>query len=154
MLLDLRDETAFNRFHLVDAQRTTVARLAGDEGRGWADARYATSVKVVMSDDEARAEAAWRVLTAHGAAHVYVLAGGVNLWLDVFREARLDAVPARSAAATDTLRHVFPSSLGSRYAFAFPSEETYRRLLTSKARPVEARVKAVTKAAATHGGCG
>ncbi len=154
VLLDLRDESEFNRFHLVDARRTSVERLFGDEGRALADPRYATSIKVLLSDDEAAAEAAWRVLRAQGAAHVYVLAGGVNLWLDVFREGRLDAQPAPGTVATDRMRHSFPSSLGDRYAFARPSEETWRRLVASKKRAYEPHARPVTKAGKASGGCG
>lgn len=153
-LIDVRDPSSWNRFHLEDARSTTLARLAGEEGRAWADPRRALTIKVVMGDDEARAEEAWRLLVAHGARHVYVLAGGVNLWLDVFRDGRLDAGPARGAAATDTLRHAFPSSLGARLPWARPDLATYRRLLTSKARAFEPRVKPVTKASAASGGCG
>lgn len=154
VLLDLREESAFHRFHLVDARRTSLERLRGDEGRAWADPRHATSIVVLVSDDEARAEAAWRVLRAQGVAHVYVLAGGINLWLDVFREGRWDAEPARGAAATDRMRHTFPSALGDRHPFARPSEEVYLRAMRTKARPFEVRVKPVTKAGKASGGCG
>ncbi len=129
-------------------------RAIYEKGRAWADARWATSVKVVLGDDEARAEEAWRLLVAHGARHVYVLAGGVNLWLDVFRDGRTDAAPARGAAATDTLRHAFPSSLGARLPWARPDIATYRRLLATKARAFTPRVQPVTKAVAAAGGCG
>ena len=154
VLLDLRDESEFNRFHLVDARRTSVARLLGDEGRAWADPRHAASIKVLLSDDEADAEAAWRVLRAQGAAHVYVLAGGVNLWLDVFREGIVDAQPAPGTIATDRMRHVFSSSLGDRYPFARPSEEAWRKLVASKQRVFEPHVQPVTKARKASGGCG
>jgi len=154
VLLDLRDESEFNRFHLVDARRTSLARLRGDEGKSLADPRHAISIEVVMSDDEARAEAAWRVLKAHGAAHVYVLSGGINLWLDVFREGRLDAQPVRGAAATDRMRHVFPSSLGERHPSARPSEDAYLRWMRTKARAFEAHVTPVTRAGKASGGCG
>lgn len=154
VLLDLREESEFNRFHLVDARRTSLARLRGEEGRAFADPRHATSIQVLMSDDEAGAEAAWRLLKAHGAAHVYVLSGGVNLWLDVFREGRLDAQPARGAGATDRMRHAFPSSLGERYPFARPSEGAYLRWTRTKARPFEAHVQPVTRAGKASGGCG
>jgi len=154
VLLDLRDESAFNRFHLLDARRTTLALLRGDEGRALADARYATSIKVVLSDDEASAEAGWRVLAAHGVAHAYVLAGGVNLWLDVFREGRVDAQPTPGTIATDRMRHTFPSSLGDRYPFARPSEDAWRRLVASKKRVFESRAKPVAKAGKASGGCG
>lgn len=154
VILDVRDPSSWNRFHLEDARSTTLARLAGEEGRALADARQATSIKVVVGDDEARAEAAWRLLAAHGVRHVYVLAGGVNLWLDVWRDGRLDAQPARGADATDTLRHAFPSSLGARLPYARPDEAAWRRILATKARAFEPRVKPVTKAAAASGGCG
>ncbi len=154
VLLDLREESEFNRFHLVDARRTSLDRLRGDEGRAWADPRHATSIVVVASDDEARAEAAWRVLRAQGVAHVYVLAGGINLWLQVFRDGRWDAEPARGAVATDRMRHAFPSSLGDHHPFARPSEEVYLRAMRTKARPFEVHVRPVTKAGKPSGGCG
>ena len=46
----------------------------------------------ILAGDEARAEEAWRTLRAQGVRHVYVLAGGLNLWLDVFRTGEVNTV--------------------------------------------------------------
>jgi rhodanese-related sulfurtransferase len=154
VLLDLRDESDFNRFHLLDAQRTTLQALRGAQGRALRGARHAMSVVVLMSNDEGLATLGWRTLRAQGVRDVYVLAGGVNLWLDVFRDGRLLAAPAKGTEADETLRHPFPSSLGSRHPFARPSKPRYLELLKTKARPFAFTVRPVSKAAPATGGCG
>jgi rhodanese-related sulfurtransferase len=75
-LFDLRDEAAFNRFHLLDAKRMVdleVIRALPDK-----------TVKFLMAEDEETALHAYRRLARAGAKQVYVLAGGIPAWLELF----------------------------------------------------------------------
>jgi hypothetical protein len=153
-LLDLRPEADFNRFHLVDARPTTLERLRGADGRAIADPRAGASITLLLSNDEAVAEQGWRILRAEGARNLYVLEGGVNLWLDVFRNERPDNRRQTCSKVDETLRHAFPSSLGDRYPFARPSAAQYRTLRASGARPYVTKVRPVTTAPRRTGGCG
>lgn len=151
VVLDVRPEADFNRFHLLDAERTTLDALRGEAGRALAGPAYTTAVKVLVSNDGRDAVEAWRLLRAHGARHAYVLDGGVNLWLDVFRDGRTDA---RATDDGERLRHAFPSALGARHPFARPPLALLERLLATKARSSPCVVRPVTKAAKASGGCG
>ena len=78
------------------------------------------AVVVVMSNDERAAnglEASGRVLDVN----TYVLAGGVNRWLDLYRDRQAN-VPGQQVVAEgdDTLRHRFEQALGSRTPEARP----------------------------------
>jgi rhodanese-related sulfurtransferase len=75
-IFDLRDEPAFNRFHLVDAKRATS--LA--EIRSLPD----KTVKMLVADSDEDAIRAYRELAVMGAKQLYVLAGGIPAWLALF----------------------------------------------------------------------
>lgn len=140
-LLDVRDEAEWNLFHLRDAARVALDDLQ----RGVAPALPAGAIVVVTSNDEARAEAAWRRLVVLGVPDVYVLAGGVNLWLDVFREGRLEAAPS---AGDDRLRHPFPAALGARWREARPPVDA------AAGRAFTPRAHGARRARQEGGGCG
>lgn len=82
--LDVRSETDFNRFHLANSRRLgpqgsldpTVVRdlLAAPDH----------VIHFVVSNGEAAAVEAWKTLKAQGVLNLYVLAGGINGWLDRF----------------------------------------------------------------------
>ena len=76
-LFDLRDEAAFNWFHILDARRITAKDLS--RVRALPD----RTVKILIADDERVATNAYRALTV-GTKQVYVLGGGVGPWLDLF----------------------------------------------------------------------
>lgn len=80
LLFDVRPETDYNLFHLSDARRMAIPDLDQQFVRDYPE----NAVKIVMSNDEADAEKTWRRLKAQGMLNVYILAGGVNFWLDVY----------------------------------------------------------------------
>jgi rhodanese-related sulfurtransferase len=75
-IFDLRDEAAFNRFHLLDAKR--LKNL--DAVRALPD----KTVKLLVAEDDVTALRAYRALARAGARQVYVLAGGIPAWLALF----------------------------------------------------------------------
>ena len=151
LLLDVRDEPDFNLFHLVDAQAASLADLEGDVGLSLAGAPWQTAIKVVMSNDEARAIQAWKVLRAQGVRDVYVLAGGINGWLDVFRLGREE-----DASAHEVFRHPFVEALGDRYPASRPPLPVFQQMKAEAATRgvIPWKVAPVVKAAAPSGGCG
>jgi rhodanese-related sulfurtransferase len=102
-LFDLRDEAAFNQFHLADAKRL----LNVDDARALPD----KTVKVLMADDEVTALQGYRQLMRSGTQQVYVLAGGVPAWLALFATGS-DGSPALLAGA-----------LGGRHPASYPDLE-------------------------------
>jgi hypothetical protein len=101
-IFDLRDEPAFNRFHLVDAKRATsleAIRALPDK-----------TIKLVVAADEATEAQAFRRLARLGTKQVYLLAGGIPGWLDLF---------APSGSSGDLLA----GALGGRHAASYPDVE-------------------------------
>ena len=146
-LVDVRDERDWNLFHLWGAERITPDELPAYHQR-FAQLP-ANGVIVLMSNDEAKANEAWKLLMATASRpNAYILAGGINRWLAEFtpgQAAGQDAVPDE---ADETLRHPPPWALGSRHPAALPElhHETEAKRLVRKVR-LQQRV---TK----KGGCG
>ncbi len=140
VILDVRDESEFNLFHLVDARHVTLDELKGDAGRALRDQAYDTAIFVVAAQGEVRSTEAWKILHAQGVRNAYVLAGGLDRWLEVFRG---------SDASFDT-------ALGDRYPFARPTLPVFQQMVKAEADGDETawKVKPVVKAAAPTGGCG
>jgi hypothetical protein len=76
-LLDLRDESSFNRFHLLDAKRFDAKRNAPPQ-------LPSRQIKVLLGDDETAELRAFRKLATQQVENLYVLAGGIPAWLDLF----------------------------------------------------------------------
>ena len=102
-LFDLRDEFAFNQFHLADAKR--VDSLASI--RALPD----KTVKFLMAADEETAVRAFRQLARVGAKQVYILAGGIPAWLELF---------ANTSSGTPTL---LAGAFGGRHPASYPDVE-------------------------------
>lgn len=152
-LLDVRDEADYNLFHLIDA------RLFGfsEEDLRWSEKLPDETVRVIMSNDEARAEDAWKRLYVLGVPNIYILAGGINEWLSLCRpyEAELRRLrpahllrPGADALGEDVLKYTFPAALGDRYPEARPPA------LCFSDRPFETKVTVLKPATVPAGGCG
>ena len=140
-ILDVRDEADFNVFHLRDAQRTPAQAEADDP----TVALPAQGVKVLVSNDEAQAEAAWKHLRALGVINLYILEGGINGWLKLYG-AGVEA--AGGEAGDGRLRYRFEEALGEHHPAAAPDRHQVPE------RTYEKKVKIVVPAAAAGGGCG
>jgi rhodanese-related sulfurtransferase len=101
-IFDLRDEAAFNRFHLIDAKRITEL--------GPIRALPDRIVKFLVAEDEATLAQAFRQLARLGTKQVYLLAGGIPSWLGLF-------APAGSTGA------LLAGALGGRHPASYPDIE-------------------------------
>ncbi|MFH1844588.1 MAG: rhodanese-like domain-containing protein [bacterium] len=144
-VIDVRDEVDFNLFHLRDAIWKPVVQMSAECCRRL----RAEGIKVVLSNDEVRAEQAWKHLTANEVLNVYILAGGVNLWLDIYKDG-LPGPPheAITGVGDDTLRHEIDSALGHVPEFALPPHDLVGR------REYPTKVKVARPVAVEGGGCG
>lgn len=144
-LVDVRSQRDFNVFHLLDAQNVRPEEL----DRSWAKDIAPSDIVVVMSNDEASACQAWKRLAVLPDINAYILAGGLNRWLDVYHRRLADVPgPESPSAGEDSFRYRFASALGDRYAASRPAaKEVSRRQFTS-------RVKMLTPGRAVGGGCG
>lgn len=144
VLADVRNEAEYNLFHLVDARRVTLAELA----HGWPQRLSEDAVVVVISNDEQAAEEGWKRLAVQR-VNAYVLAGGINRWLDLYRAQTANVPgPDHPAAGDDVLRHRFEIALGDRVAEARPDP---KQVPPRKFQPKLKLRKAVRP---VGGGCG
>lgn len=158
VLLDVRSEHDFNLFHLRDARRVAALEVEGLPSALLGEP--ARTVVVLVSNGETAATTAWRALTVAGVPNVYLLEGGINRWLNLFREDRtvltsrpdapfLEATAGAAYGATEPLRHRFDRAYGGVHPAALPSlEEGDPRL------DFLSRVELQERAAPKKGGCG
>lgn len=146
VLLDVRSEADYNRFHLLDARHLPLTEVASAADELLAEPT--NTVYVVMSNDETAATAAWKTLVAASVPNIYILGGGINGWLAYFSGEEISANALPAAAADDTLRYTFAAALGSRHPAANPNRDLYAE------REYEKKVQPVTVRGAKSGGCG
>jgi rhodanese-related sulfurtransferase len=144
VFLDARSESDYNEFHLADARRVTADGLPAllPEFR----LEPATTIFVVMSNDEAAATQIWKTMVAESVMNVYILEGCVNGWLDAFarEDPRITPIASRG---DDRLRYTFSAALGEGYPAAYPDPEKFDL-------PYKERVKLELKRGPAGKGCG
>ncbi|AJQ92989.1 YeeE/YedE thiosulfate transporter family protein [Gynuella sunshinyii] len=144
-LLDIRSQSDFNYFHIRDAQRANPNEL--EKLAQALIAEPANTVFILVGNDEQLATEVWKQLRGASVPSLYVLEGGINLWIEQFadddflREARVDRI------RSDQLGFRFVQALGDQYPMASPNPEIYEQTF-------DAKVKLELKRAPTGGGCG
>jgi hypothetical protein len=106
----------------------------------------ANTVFVVMSNDEADATEAWKMLVAESVPNVYILEGGINNWLATFGNDE-EGIIALGEGDDEQLRYLFGAALGAAYRSADPDPHEYELEYTPK-------IKLEMKRAPISGGCG
>ncbi|MFO0907165.1 MAG: YeeE/YedE thiosulfate transporter family protein [Isosphaeraceae bacterium] len=140
-VLDAREEAEYNLFHLVDSLLVEREKTRAD----WPRTIPTEAIKVVVSNDETRAEKVARGLMTRGVRSVYLLEGGLNRWLDTYGPKTARAV---AASGPDRLRYEFDAALGAGYPAAHPD------ILTTPRLAFTPRVKFDRPVIKVSGGCG
>ncbi len=144
VLLDVRDETDYNLFHIRDAQHTNLDDLPMLAEKDYLN-RPGNTLFVTISNDEQRATEAWKILKAQSIENSYILEGGINNWLALYNEAEAvhnekrlsEYVPVLDnsiPAGQDILQYRFESALGVNYAAADPDPHHYETEYTHKVK--------------------
>ena len=102
---------------------------------------------ITISNDEAAAVEAWKLLSASGVQNVCILEGGINRWIATFgrQDPRLKPLPN---AGADELGYALKAALGDRYESCSPSPIEYEHL------EFEPRIVLQVKRDKSGGGCG
>jgi rhodanese-related sulfurtransferase len=119
IMIDVRSEVDFNLFHITGAQNIPLAEL-NSILPGLLSQNSANTVVVLMSNDEKAATDAWKYLVTEAVPNVYILDGGVNNWISVFRNDDPTIHPVQGVAGKDLLHFTFDAALGDRYDSAHP----------------------------------
>jgi len=146
VLLDVRPESDYNQFHIYGARNVPIKDIHDLVPELLAEPAGNT-VYVVMSNDEAAATEAWKVLAAESVSNVYILEGGVNHWLEVFAAEDPQITPTPAPPGQDRLTYKFPAALGDRYEASSPNPHEWELEYTPK-------IKLEMKRSPSGGGCG
>ena len=144
IMLDVRDEVDYNLFHILDSRHVPLEELPSVIEE--LHLEPANTLFVTMSNDEAKATEAWKILQAESVPNAYVLEGGINKWLATFGEDDLTK-NFNVGAGSDELCYIFDSAVGSRNLAAEPDPHAYELEYASK-------VHMELKRAPSSGGCG
>ncbi len=144
--LDVRSESDYNLYHLVDSSNIPLARLENIIPELLSEPP-ANTVFITISNDEAAAIKAWKVLVASGVQNVYILEGGINRWIATFG-ADDPALKPLESAGEDELRYAFPAALGERYKSCAPNPIEHEHL------DFQTRIVLQLKRDKSGGGCG
>jgi rhodanese-related sulfurtransferase len=145
VLLDVRDERYYNQFHLQGAQHLPAAEVIGAARELMLEP--ANTVYVTMGNDEIAATEAWKRLRAESLPNVYILAGGVNHWIDTYADERFLVEHRVARRDTEQPAYRFEAALGARHPAAEPNPAAFEM-------EFEPKVKLELKRAAEGGGCG
>lgn len=143
--LDVREERDFNLFHIQGARHLPLSEVQSAAGE--LQFQPANAVFVLMSNDEALATEAWKILRAQSLPNVYILEGGVNRWLETWASERFlrdHAIPGRRE---EQLAWRFDAATGARHPAAQPNPY----VLNLEYQP---KVRLELKRAPESGGCG
>jgi rhodanese-related sulfurtransferase len=146
VLLDVRGEAEYNLFHLRGARHVPLAELTAVMPELLLEPA-ANTIYVVMSNEEAAATEAWKLLVAESVPNVYILEGGVNQWLTTFAKAEAGVTALSTPVAADEIAFQFAAALGERYPAASPDPHQFEFEYTPK-------IKLQPKRDPTSGGCG
>jgi rhodanese-related sulfurtransferase len=142
VMLDVRSESDYNIFHVKAAVLVEPEELIARVPQMLALPEQ--TVFVLMSNDEERASAVWKLLVSRDVRNIYILEGGVNNWLAVYGK---DLQPTAGTPGDETLRYHFAAALGDATPTAVPSQHDADIEFTPK-------VKMMKKAPTGGGGCG
>jgi rhodanese-related sulfurtransferase len=143
--LDVREERYYNQFHLRGAVHVPLDQVK-------AKARElhfepANTVFVTVSNDEAAATEAWKILTAESVPNIYILEGGINAWLKTYAGNSLGEEDRVYNRQEDQLAYRFNAATGSRHPAAEPDADALDLTF-------EPKIILELKRAPTSGGCG
>lgn len=144
--LDVRSESDYNLYHIEDAVNVPLENMEEIIPVLLAEPP-ANTVYIVMSNDEAAAEDAWKMLVASTVPNVYILEGGVNNWIAFFGTAEEPLQPIPNPAP-DQLAYIVPAALGDNYESCDPSPQEYEHL------EFEEKIQLELKRDKSGGGCG
>jgi rhodanese-related sulfurtransferase len=144
--IDVRSEADYNLYHIQSALNIPLD-LIEEAVPALLSEPPMNSVFILMSNDEAAAVKAWKILVASGVTNSYILEGGVNNWIAFFGSDD-EAFQPIPNPAPDQPAYIFPAALGSRYESCDPSPIEYEHL------EFEEKIKLELKRDKSGGGCG
>jgi rhodanese-related sulfurtransferase len=83
-ILDVRDESDYNLFHLTGSERLSPETIAAPGVVRSLISVPENTVYFLVSNDEEAATRAWQLLKGSGLLNLYIVEGGINRWLAMY----------------------------------------------------------------------
>lgn len=153
VVLDVRNESDYNMFHLESALHVTKDDLTDGAFIKRLNTMPANTVKMLVSNGEKDATEAYKTLRAQGVINLYVLEGGVNNWLHFYPPQKQEVFAVRTATSSpEEMKVIFANVYGDSVLSANPEIEHGDHHATDEPEYTK-KIKIETKAKVT-GGCG
>jgi rhodanese-related sulfurtransferase len=146
IMLDVRPEAEYNLYHLADSRHVPLNEL--DTVLSELQVQPANTVFIVMSNGETLATEAWRTLISESIPNVYILAGGLNNWIETFADPPQEGIRPVVSRGEEELHYDFYAALGAAYPSASPDPGHYEHLEYTP------KIELDLKRGPTGGGCG
>ncbi|MCB9139988.1 MAG: YeeE/YedE family protein [Caldilineaceae bacterium] len=144
-VIDVRDEANYNVFHIVGAESIPLADLSSAIPDMLTEPE--NTLFVTVSNDETLATDAWRTMAAESVPNVYILAGGINNWLDTFAGGKTPVALNSVTTGNEELRYPFDAAVGAMHPAADPDPNALHLEYIPK-------VEMKLKQGPSGGGCG
>jgi hypothetical protein len=142
-ILDLRDETDYNLFHIQDSTFVTMDLVRDPM---WVKELPKETAIMLVGNDEALATEAWKLLKVQKVSNIYILEGGLNNWLARYGGFKLKPEAERKAGGLD---YFIGLALGGNHPASDPDPEHAPKHEYAK------KIKSIGKKNAKKlGGCG
>jgi rhodanese-related sulfurtransferase len=109
-IMDLRNESDFNLFHLQNAKRIGFDQATSEGFAAALRKQPSNTVNILVSNDEKLSTTAWKLLKAQSVLNLYVLENGINGWLSAIS----CKAPKIDDATPESLKYQFKAALGSK----------------------------------------
>ena len=119
-VLDVRNESDYNLFHLRDADRVDFQTVRSPKFADELSRIGSNTVIVVLSNKEKDSTLAWKLLKAQGVLNIYILEGGVNEWLKYFPLPEDIAMKKKPEREEESLDYEFFKTVGLEFNSSIP----------------------------------
>ncbi|MBN2693446.1 rhodanese-like domain-containing protein [bacterium] len=143
-IIDLRDESDYNLFHIKNSKRVPLKQLSEKESILELQQIPQPAVIFLVSNGEKLSSEGYKILKSNGVTNLYILDGGINSWLSRYP---IEGVNPIQSDNKEQLNYKFNVAIGSKYPSSFPNVEHFPAIEFTK------KVKLKSKKL-TSGGCG
>ncbi len=143
-IVDLRDESDYNLFHIKNSKRVSLKELSKKESILEFQQLPQPTVIFLVSNGERLSAEGYKILKSYGVTNLYILRGGINEWLSRYP---IEGVSEIKNSSEESLKYRFDFAMGSKYPSSFPDLKQFP--------PIEFPKKVILKSKKlASGGCG
>ena len=138
-LIDVRSAADYEKYHIPGNLHIPLSELANKENLEMLDK---DKTIILASNGNTRAAQAWVILEQLGFEDVFVLAGGVNHWVDIFTNPQKPAAPYTD---DEIFRYQFRKAAGAQMLGASVAQAYEKSSTTAKPKVLKRKRKKAVK---------